>query len=376
MLYVGIDQHTRQLTVCVRDEEGEVVLRRQVGTRLDKVVPFLEQIRDDAVANGGFVVIVEVCGFNEWLIELLNQMGCHETVVIQPEKSSNRKTDKRDAARLSELLWVNRQRLLGGRKVQGLRRIELPNDQDAADRQITALRQRLGAQRTQLINRVKRIIHKHNLIHDQPTKTFPTKAVQKWLRTVELPSMDRLEMDLLLTQWELVEEQLTLVNTDIAERVVEKPRALKLMTISGCGAFTALAIASRIGRIERFRSGRSLANFFGLTPTCSSSGESGDRLGHISKQGSSIVRFLLGQLVTRVLRDDTLLRRWYSGIKRRRGAKIARVAVMRRLTTSIWHMLKYNEVYLPVALRDVAQRKPRQPPGTSTPTTAEPATNV
>ncbi|MDA0810440.1 MAG: hypothetical protein O3B68_20800, partial [Planctomycetota bacterium] len=51
MLYVGIDQHTRQLTVCVRNEEGEVVLRRQVGTRLDKVVPFLEQIRDDAGAD-------------------------------------------------------------------------------------------------------------------------------------------------------------------------------------------------------------------------------------------------------------------------------------------------------------------------------------
>jgi transposase len=376
MLYVGIDQHTRQLTVCVRNEEGDVVLRRQVGTHLDQVVPFLEQIRDDAGASGGFVAIVEVCGFNGWLIELLEQMGCRETVVIQPEKASNRKTDRRDAARLSELLWVNRQRLLDGRRVQGLRRIELPAGQDAADRQITTLRQRFGAQRTQLINRIKRIIHKHNLIHDQPTKTFPTKAVQKWLRVLELPAIDRLELDLLLTQWELVEEQLTLVNTEIAERVVQEPRALRLMTIGGCGAFTALTIASRIGRIERFRSGRSLANFFGLTPTCSSSGESGDRLGHISKQGSSIARFLLGQLVTRVLRDDTLLRRWYSGIKRRRGAKIARVAVMRRLTTSIWHMLKYDEGYLPVALRQDVPRKPPQQPGISVPTTAKPLTSV
>ena len=84
MLYVGIDQHTRQLTVCVRNEEGDVVLRRQVGTHLDQVVPFLEQIRDDAGASGGFVAIVEVCGLNGWLIELLEQMGCRETVVIQP----------------------------------------------------------------------------------------------------------------------------------------------------------------------------------------------------------------------------------------------------------------------------------------------------
>jgi hypothetical protein len=58
-----------------------------------------------------------------------------------------------------------------------------------------------------------------------------------------------------------------------------------------------------------------------------------------------MVRFVLGQAVVHVLKKDKHVRKWYQRIKRRRGSKIARVAVMRRLTTSIWHMLTYNQPY-------------------------------
>ena len=51
-------------------------------------------------------------------------------VVVQPEKA-RRKTDRRDAARLNELLWINREWLLSGRKVNGLRVVEMPNEVDA-----------------------------------------------------------------------------------------------------------------------------------------------------------------------------------------------------------------------------------------------------
>lgn len=357
MLYVGIDQHTRQLTVSIRNEDGDVVLRRTVGTKPEKVRAFCRELQLMAKDNDGYVAIIEICGFNQWLVDMLEEFGCRQTIVIQPEKQSKRKTDRRDAARLSELLWTNRLRLLAGKKVNGLRVVELPDEVDAENRQVTNLQKQFGQQRTKIINRIKRILHKHNLIHDQPTKTFQTKTVQKWLRKLELPPMDRLETDLLLTQWELVDEQLQLVRQETEQRAAKDRTAAILMSIIGCGAFTALAIASRIGRIERFKSGRSLANFFGLTPTCASSGESGDRLGHISKQGSSIVRFLLGQLVTRVLRQDADLRRWSKAIKLRRGAKIARVAVMRRLTTSMWHMIKHEEPYMTYSQRQQPERQ-------------------
>jgi transposase len=116
--------------------------------------------------------------------------------------------------------------------------------------------------------------------------------------------------------------------------------------VPGCGAYSSLALASRIGSIERFPRPSSLANYWGLTPGCRNSGEATDRLGSITKQGSATARFILGQLVLHVLRRDGAMRAWYGRIKKRRGSKIARVAVMRRLATILWHMVTNHEPYL------------------------------
>ncbi|MFN3160034.1 MAG: transposase [Rubinisphaera brasiliensis] len=102
---------------------------------------------------------------------------------------------------------------------------------------------------------------------------------------------------------------------------------------------------SRIGPIERFPRPRSLANYFGLTPGCQDSGNIQDRLGSITKQGSKTARFILGQLVLHVLKSDPKMRNWYRAIKLRRGSKIARVAVMRRLMTILWHTFTHKERY-------------------------------
>jgi transposase len=99
-----------------------------------------------------------------------------------------------------------------------------------------------------------------------------------------------------------------------------------------------------------------LANYFGLTPSSRNSGESKDRLGSITKEGSKFARFLLGQLVLHFLKKDPRMREWYRRIKLRRGSKIARVAVMRRITTIFWHMLTHQEGFViggqPLRLRE------------------------
>lgn len=75
MLYLAIDQHRKQLTVNQRREDGEVFDRRQVSTRWQDVRAFLERVRSESEADGGFVVILEVCGFNDWLLQLLKVHG-------------------------------------------------------------------------------------------------------------------------------------------------------------------------------------------------------------------------------------------------------------------------------------------------------------
>lgn len=345
MLYLAIDQHRKQLTVNIRNEEGDVLVKRQVSTEWERVRAFFDSLRAQAESEGGFVAILEICGFNDWLLEMLEEYGCSETVIIQPEKRSKKKTDRRDAAALGELLWVNRSRLLQGKPVYQVRRVQPPTPQERQDRQLTELRRRLTQLRTKAINRVQHILMRHNLQQECPTKGIQTIKAKEWLSKLDLDWMDRLEMDQLLAQWTLLDQQLDEVNMRIEERQNQNDVAHIVASIPSMGAYSSLAVASRIGPIDRFPRAKSLANFWGLTPGCRNSGET-DRPGSITKQGSAMVRYILGQLVARLLRHDPYMKQWYQRIKKRRGSKIARVAVMRRVAEIIWHMVKYKQAYV------------------------------
>ena len=157
MLYVGIDQHRQQLTVPVRDDRGEVVLRRQVSTQWDKVRAFLDDLNARAAPMAGYFAIVEVCGFNDWLLQHLRarQPVCCQVFLIQPEKQSSHKTDRRDAAGLSEPLWLNRERLLARLPARGLRVVGQPSAEDLFDRRLTSRRVVSSHDLTRTINRIK-----------------------------------------------------------------------------------------------------------------------------------------------------------------------------------------------------------------------------
>ena len=102
MLYLGIDQHARQITISLRDESGDVLQARQVSTQPEKVHAFFQRLtRERLRANESFVAVLEVCGFNDWLIRMLQEYRRHKVVLIQPEDRKLRKTDRRDAAALS-----------------------------------------------------------------------------------------------------------------------------------------------------------------------------------------------------------------------------------------------------------------------------------
>ena len=131
MLYLGIDQHARQITISLRNEEGDVIMARQVSTQPEKFNAFFQRFTRERLQCGdSFVAVLEVCGFNDWLIRMLQDYRCHNVILIQPEERKKRKTDRRDAAALSELLWVNRARLLAGKPVRGLRQVDIANSTD------------------------------------------------------------------------------------------------------------------------------------------------------------------------------------------------------------------------------------------------------
>jgi transposase len=346
MLYLGIDQHARQITVSLRDEGGDVLQARQVSTQPEKVNAFFRQLTGErAPAAESFVAVLEVCGFNDWLIGMLREYRCHKVILIQPDERKKCKTDRRDAAALSELLWVNRDRLLHGKPVRGLRQVDIASSTDQENRRLTTLRKEAGQARTRLVNQIRHILRRHNRQWEMPTKRLPTLAAIAWLKQLALPEIDRLEMNHLLTDLEHVQQRRKELEQVIAKRCGVSEEAVLLSSMPGVSYFTAVSLACRVGRVGRFPRSHSLANYWGLTPGCRNSGEANQRLGSITKAGSAMARWLLAQVTHKVLRKDARLREWFKRIKRRRGSTIARVAVMRKLATIIWHMLSKKKTY-------------------------------
>jgi transposase len=111
------------------------------------------------------------------------------------------------------------------------------------------------------------------------------------------------------------------------------------MTHPGVGALTALAFVLIIGETERFQCGKQIAAYLGLVPLEKSSGNR-RRLGHITKQGSSIVRFLLVEAAQVTVRSLPEWRSKYIHLMMRRGRKIAKVALARKLAVHLYWMMR------------------------------------
>ena len=115
------------------------------------------------------------------------------------------------------------------------------------------------------------------------------------------------------------------------------PAAQRLMTHPGVGPLTAPGFVLNIGEAERFRCGKQIASYLGLVPSEESSGDR-RRLGHITKQGNSLLRFLLVEAAQVTVRSDQEWRSKFFHLALRRGRKIAKVAMARRLAVRLYWM--------------------------------------
>ncbi len=103
-----------------------------------------------------------------------------------------------------------------------------------------------------------------------------------------------------------------------------------MTTIPGIGPFIAIVLVLELGDIERFASAKRVASYVGLTPRVR--GSAGRvRAGHITKEGNRLLRWVLVLAATQAIRRPGPLRAWFHAVKKRRGKKVARVALARRL---------------------------------------------
>jgi transposase len=256
-----------------------------------------------------------------------------DATVIRAKRGRKQKTDREDARHILKLLLKD-----------DFPRIWVPSWENRDLRQLLWHRHRMVQARTRVMNQLQAVALNEGL---HCKKRLWREGGRQQLESFKLaPWASRRRRELL--------ELLDRLNPTIAElnqaveQAAEKcPQAKRLMTHPGVGALTALAFVLIIGNAERFRCGKQVASYLGLVPLEESSGNR-RRLGHITKQGSSIVRFLLveaAQVTVRVLPE---WRSKYVHLMMRRGRKTAKVAMARKLAVHLYWMWRkgwdYEEV--------------------------------
>jgi transposase len=172
-------------------------------------------------------------------------------------------------------------------------------------RRLIRFRQQLAAQRRNGKLRIRALLREGRV--RPPEGRAWTVPWMKWLReTTELSPQTRWIVDRQLAQLAYLSAEIRVVETRLAKLTADDPVVEKLLSLSGVGLVTAVTLRAEIGRFDRFRNGKQMARFCGLSPRNASSGQRQADAGLI-KAGNPELRAVLIELAHRLGRYD---RRW------------------------------------------------------------------
>jgi transposase len=195
--------------------------------------------------------------------------------------------------------------------------------------------------RTRIMNQLQALAMNEGQRRRKKLWSEPGRAQLEKLPLATWASRRRHDLLELLDRMNPTIEALT---TAVEQEAKKRLEVLRLMTHPGVGPLTALAFVLIIGTPERFKCGKQIGSYVGLIPSEDSSAGH-QRLGHISKQGSSLLRFLLVEAAQAAARCDAEWRRRYVHLAMRRQKSIAKVAMARRLAVRLYWMWRNGWEY-------------------------------
>lgn len=323
-----MDIHKKYSYAAVVDETGEIIEERRVENSRESLEKFASKYK-------GAKAVIEATSNYRFIYDVLEKYmkvklaHPYKTRIIAEARIKN---DRLDAKMLVHLLRAN---LIAESYVPPKEVREL--------RDLTRMRKSLIEDRNRLKNRVHAILSR-NGIFDYPNPF--TKKGREHLENLDIPEIDRELLNANLSIINRINEEIKKIDGIIKEKAKEDNDAILLTTIPGISYYAALLIKSEIGDINRFPNKFKLISYAGLCPSVKQSG-SKEIKGHITKQGSRKLRWILIQCANVAIRHDEYLRNFYLRIRRRRGHNIAIVATARKMLVCIYFMLKRKEVYNP-----------------------------
>ena len=333
MMIIGCDFHPRFQQIAFIDQEtGEYGERRL--SHPEEAEQFYRSLRGRQVRLGA-----EATGNFRWFRQLMQELG-HEFLLgdasaIRAACPRRQKTDKRDARHILTLLVEDRFPVVW----------QPPVDNDEL-RQLLLHRCRMVRMRTRIKNQLDSMAKDEGLLS---SRVWRPKRRQQ-IEALPLPGWYGLRRSDLLGVLDELDKRIKPLDKAVQQAAEDNAEARLLMTHPGVGPIVSLAYVLTIGDWRRFPRGKQVGSYLGLIPAEESSGDK-RRLGHISKQGNRLLRWLLVEAAVHAQRHDASWHRQYLRLSIGKHHGVAKVAIAHKLAVRLYWMLRSGDDYSKVMER-------------------------
>lgn len=340
--YIGFDIDSKKTMACVV-QQGQKDRYRTLVTDLQEMRQYLQQQRHDA---SELHLTFEVSGETGYRYDALRPYVDTLTVSNPHQMTwvyrTSKKNDRIDARKQAVLLSIGE-----------VPKVHIPHRQVRQWRATIQQRRGIVNRIVSVKNRLRALLKANGLTQPWHKGSWWKEANLQWMRQQAQDWADatseqlwRVHLANLLEELKLLKRQLTGVTRYLDRYLEGHPGGTLLMSIPGVGPRTAEAVLAYTDEVKRFARSKQYAAYFGLTPKLDESGQT-RRLGHISKEGPAVVRWLLVESTWRAIRKSPALRAFYERIVggQHQRKKVAVVATARKLLTIMRAMLHTGELF-------------------------------
>src|SRR5229473_628377 len=292
MKILGCDLHAKQQTIAMVDTETGEFTEKTLRHEGNEVREFY------AALEGGVVVGIEATGAMQWFLELLEELGivCRvgHPAKIRAAETRKQKHDRRDARLMLDLLM----------REDGFPEIWMPSSEQRDLRTLLRDRHQWVKIRTRVQNTLQAMALNHAL---RRGRGLWTASGQKALQALSLAGYTSQRRDELLRLYVQLQQRIQELDGQVEKQVQQRPQALRLLTHPGVGPVTALATEVFLGDPNRFANGKNVASYIGMIPCEHTSGKR-QRLGKLTKEGNSLLRYLWTEATIHAVRKDPELK--------------------------------------------------------------------
>jgi transposase len=330
MLYVGLDVHPKQSSLCILNSGGGTVNQIQLKGPRSAVVDHLRQLKEP------FSICYEAsCGYGH-LYEQVRPLAAH-VAVAHPGKlrliyRSKQKNDRVDAQKLAKLLLLDM-----------VPPVHVPHIDVRAWRSLIVLRQRVIAQVVRAKSQIRGVLRENDIAG---AKWLWSKRQLAWLESLDLHPVAKLRLELAVEELKSLNMKIRRLEAELQKYADRHPAVKLLMTIPGVGIRTAETFVAWVDDVTRFRNNRQIGSYFGLVP-CQDASADRNRLGHITRDGPPVMRKLICEATWTAIKKCPRFKAFFEQVMggKSERKKIALVATMHRMIKVMGAMLRSAEPY-------------------------------